>query len=105
MTIKSKLAVIATSAALGVAALGIASPVLAQSAYTTGTESSSTAAGYPSPYGGGGRYAYNPGFVSRHSSGLGAFAMVPRDPSASSLDPRATGGGSLGYNWNIEHNY
>ena len=36
-----------------IAALGIALPTVAfaQSAYTTGTESSSVAAGYPSPYG------------------------------------------------------
>jgi hypothetical protein len=39
----------------GIAALGIALPTVAfaQSAYTTGTEASSVAAGYPSPYGNG----------------------------------------------------
>jgi hypothetical protein len=32
-------------------------------------------------------------------SGLHAFAMVPRGPSASNLDdPALTGGGSVGYN-------
>jgi hypothetical protein len=98
MTIKSKLAMIATSAALGVAALTIGSPAFAQSAYTTGTESSSVSAGYPSPFGSG-AYAYAPGVGSRHSSGRNAFAMVPGDPPAGPfLSPSATGGGSLGYN-------
>jgi hypothetical protein len=38
---------------VGVAALSIALPTVAfaQSAYTTGTEACSVAAGYPSPYG------------------------------------------------------
>jgi hypothetical protein len=38
-----------------IAALGIALPTVAfaQSAYTTGTEASNVAAGYPSPYGNG----------------------------------------------------
>jgi hypothetical protein len=48
MVKKIKLTLIA-----GVAALSVALPTVAfaQSAYTTGTESSSVAAGYPSPYG------------------------------------------------------
>jgi hypothetical protein len=48
-----------------ITAFGIASPgvALAQSAYTTGSEASSAAAGYPSPYGGG-PYAYAPGPVT-----------------------------------------
>jgi hypothetical protein len=101
MTIKSKFATIATSAAFGIAALGAASPALAQSAYTTGSEASSVSAGYPSPLGHG-LFAD----ASRHSSGLDAFAMIPGDPPAgSSLTPSATGGGSLGYNWMLEHDY
>jgi BA14K-like protein len=46
--------------AIIVTAFGIASPVaaMAQSAYTSGSESSNVAAGYPSPYGGNGYYAY-----------------------------------------------
>jgi hypothetical protein len=84
MTIKSKLAVIATSAALGVAALGAATPAFAQSAWTTGSESNRVASGYASPQVGG---LYND--ATRHSSGLEAFAMVPGDqPARSSLNPR-----------------
>lgn len=41
----------------------------AQSAYTSGTEASSVAAGYPSPYGGGaGVYAYVPNYGHRLGS-------------------------------------
>jgi hypothetical protein len=123
MTIKSKLAMIATSAALGVAALGIAAPAFAQSAYTTGTESPSVSTGYPSPFGSG-AYAYAPGIASRHSrgrealhtgtfspknrrvagpqSGLHAFGLVPSASGTSSFnryDPSLTGGGSAGYNF------
>ena len=50
-----------------ITAFGIASPgaALAQSAYTTGTEASDVAAGYPSPYhGSGSYYAYAPGPVT-----------------------------------------
>jgi hypothetical protein len=101
MTIKSKLAVIAASAALGMAALGVATPALAQSAYTSGTEASSVRAGYPSPDGNG-LFDNTPG----HAPGLRAFAMVPRDPPAvSPLTPREAGGGSLGYNRMVEHDY
>ena len=45
---KVKLTLIAAIAALGIALPAVA---FAQSAYTTGTEASSVAAGYPSPYG------------------------------------------------------
>jgi biopolymer transport protein ExbB/TolQ len=48
MAKKIKLTLIAAVAALGVALPTVA---FAQSAYTTGTEASSVAAGYPSPYG------------------------------------------------------
>ena len=51
MAKKIKLTLIAAVAALGIALPTIAS---AQSAYTTGTEASSVAAGYPSPYGNAG---------------------------------------------------
>ena len=44
---KVKLTLIAAIAALGIALPAVA---FAQSAYTTGTEASSVAAGYPSPY-------------------------------------------------------
>lgn len=55
---KTKLTLIAA-----VAAFAIASPAaaMAQSAYTTGTEADSVAAGYPSPYGNSNDlYAYAP---------------------------------------------
>jgi hypothetical protein len=99
MTIKSKLAVIATSAALGIAVLGAASPALAQSAWTTGTESNRVANGYASPYGGG-LYDHDAGFAPRHSSGLEAFAMVPR--AGGRFSQAADGGGSTGYNENLK---
>ncbi len=56
---KAKLTLIAA-----ITALGIASPTvgLAQSAYTTGTAASRERAGYPSPYGYEGLYAYVPGY-------------------------------------------
>jgi hypothetical protein len=47
---KIKLTLIAAIVALGVALPTVA---FAQSAYTTGTEASDVAAGYPSPYGHG----------------------------------------------------
>jgi hypothetical protein len=61
---KAQLALIAA-----VAASAIASPVLAQSDYTTGTEASDVRHGYPSPYGHGYRhrlYAYAPGHGYGH---------------------------------------
>jgi hypothetical protein len=83
---KSKLAFIAA-----VVLASIASPALAQSAWTTGTASSMARAGYPAPYGNS-DYAY-------HSSGYGAFARVPRTDESPYSSP-ANGGGSLGYNVN-----
>jgi uncharacterized protein YqfA (UPF0365 family) len=50
MAKKIKLTLIAAVAALGIALPTVA---FAQSAYTTGTEASDVAAGYPSPYGHG----------------------------------------------------
>jgi hypothetical protein len=38
------------------------SSALAQSAYTSGSAAGNTAAGYPSPYGGAGIYAYVPNY-------------------------------------------
>jgi hypothetical protein len=55
---KAQLALIAA-----VAAFAIASPALAQSDYTTGTEASDVRHGYPSPYG-----------HHRHRHGLQAYA-------------------------------
>lgn len=61
------------------AAVGIATPALAQSAWTTG-----------GPYG--------------YSHGLRAFAMVSRI-GWGRYSEAANGGGSPGYNWQIEHDY
>jgi len=58
-------------------AVSIASPALAQSAWTTGTAENRASAGYETPYGSG-SYAYAPGVVARHSGGYGAYDMVPR---------------------------
>jgi hypothetical protein len=55
---KTKIAVIAAVAALGIA---MPAAAMAQSADTTGSAASRVAAGYPSPYGGG-LYAYAPGW-------------------------------------------
>jgi hypothetical protein len=55
---KTKIAVIAAVAALGIA---MPAAAMAQSAYTTCSAASRVAAGYPSPYGGG-LYAYAPGW-------------------------------------------
>jgi hypothetical protein len=54
-------AIFAGMAALTVVAVPTAAP--AQSAYTSGTAASRERAGYPSPYGGGGFYAYAPGYT------------------------------------------
>jgi hypothetical protein len=64
---KTQLALIAA-----VAASAVASPALAQSDYTTGTEASDVRHGYPSPYGHRpghrhGLYAYAPGHGYGHS--------------------------------------
>jgi hypothetical protein len=63
---KSKLAFIAA-----VALASIATPALAQSAWTTGTAMSRARAGYSTPFG-------NNDYAYRNSSGYGAFARVPR---------------------------
>ena len=55
---KTKLALIAAVAALGIA---MPAAAMAQSAYTTGSAASRAAAGYSTPYGGG-LYAYAPGY-------------------------------------------
>ncbi len=59
MSNKAKLTLIAAITALGIALTTAAS---AQSAYTTGTAASRERAGYPSPYGYEGFYAYVPGY-------------------------------------------
>lgn len=61
--IKTKLALIAVVAAMGIA---MPAAAMAQSDYTTGSAASRAAAGYPSPYGGG-LYAYAPGYSSNHA--------------------------------------
>ena len=61
--IKTKLALIAVVAAMGIA---MPAAAMAQSDYTTGSAASRVAAGYPSPYGGG-LYAYAPGYSSNHA--------------------------------------
>jgi hypothetical protein len=77
MTSKTNLAMIVTSAALGVAVLG-AAPA----------------------------YAYTPQAAPQHYGGRDAFALVPGDPPAGpALHPGATGGGSFGYNWMVQHDY
>ena len=49
-------------AAIAASSIALPAAAVAQSAYTTGTEASSVAAGYPSPYGNeSGLYAYAPG--------------------------------------------
>jgi len=84
--------------------LGASSAALAQSAWTTGTAADSAGAGYAAPYGGG-LYAYAPGVVSRHSSGLSAFAMVPHTQARAIDNPSLTGGGSWGYNESARHDW
>jgi hypothetical protein len=58
---KTKLALIAAVAALGIA---MPAAAMAQSAYTSGSAASRAAAGYSSPYGSG-LYAYAPGWQDR----------------------------------------
>jgi hypothetical protein len=63
---KAKLILIAAVAASSIA---LPAAALAQSAYTTGSAASRTAAGYPSPYGSeSGLYAYAPHHVYGHSA-------------------------------------
>jgi hypothetical protein len=98
MRIKSKLAVIATSAALGVTALGVASPAFAEF-LETGT-AQNDAAGSLSYY----AHTLNDpaSKVVVHRRGLRAFARITADPPAlNSFAPSATGGGSIGYNENL----
>jgi hypothetical protein len=88
---KSKLTVLAA-----LALTSIASPALAQSAWTTGTASSRARAGYSMP---------DPSSIYGHrqTSGLRAYGMVPRPDGASRYSPSASGGGSTGYNWALEN--
>ena len=60
---KSKLALIAVVAALGIA---LPAAAMAQSDYTTGSAANRVAAGYPSPYGRG-LYDYAPGYWNNHA--------------------------------------
>jgi hypothetical protein len=93
---------------IAVAALALASPAFAQAANHTGSP-------LPHYFASNGREIFgswgpavaatSPHSVARRS-GSSAVAMVPRDPPAGgSFDPRATGGGSAGYNWMIQHDY
>jgi hypothetical protein len=59
---KTKLALIAAVAALGIA---MPAAAMAQSDYTTGSAANRAAAGYASPYGGG-LYDYAPNYGSNH---------------------------------------
>jgi hypothetical protein len=70
---KAQLALIAA-----VAAFAIASPALAQSDYTSGTEASDVRAGYPSPYG------------HRHRRGLHLYAPGIRATLVSVHQPLST---------------
>jgi hypothetical protein len=88
---KSNIAVLAA-----LALTSVASPALAQSAWTTGTASSRARAGYSLPYGSG-------MYDNRESSGLRAYGMVQRPGGASRYSPSASGGGSRGYNWALEN--
>jgi hypothetical protein len=78
MTRISKLALVA------VAAMGVASPVLAQS----------------SQHRIGIHKVYRHTVVARQS-GFNAFAMVPGGAGSSAFSPAANGGGSVGYNENL----
>ncbi len=79
-----------------IALASIATPALAQSAWTTGTASSRARAGYSTPYRSN-DYAYP------NSNGYGSFAMVPHADGAGRYSPAANGGGSPGYNWAVEN--
>jgi hypothetical protein len=76
-----------------VAWASFASPVLAQSAWTSGTAWDRAGAGYPSPHGSG-LYSHAPGY----SRGLNAYGMVPRTDGAGLYSPAANGGGTRDYN-------
>jgi hypothetical protein len=87
----SKLAFVAA-----IALASIASPALAQSAWTTGTASNRARAGYSTPNG------YNE-YSYPQSSGYGSYAMVPPRTDGNRYSPAANGGGSTGYNWAVEN--
>jgi hypothetical protein len=91
MITNTKLALIAA-----IAAVGIASPVFAQSFdpdMGTGNLVASSA---------GPAASQAENFTSR---GLQAYAMIPSaQPVSTSIDPAATGGGSRGYNENLLKN-
>jgi hypothetical protein len=84
--------------------LSATSAALAQSTWTTGTAADTARAGYGSPNGSS-LYAYAPDFVSRHASGLGAYAMVPAAQARSIDNPALNGGGSAGYNDTLRHDW
>jgi hypothetical protein len=93
MISKSKLAFIAA-----IALASIASPALAQSAWTTGTASNRARAGYSTPNG------YSDYAAYPDSSGYGSYAMVPHTyGNGNRYSPAANGGGSTGYNWAVEN--
>jgi|HubBroStandDraft_1064217.scaffolds.fasta_scaffold1505204_1 hypothetical protein len=95
MTIKSKLAMIAT-----IAALGIASPAFAQSF----DPEAGTGNVLPSAYVGETLVELPAVAFPASTEGLRAFAMVPRagHTTVNSNDPSLTGGGSVGYNELLE---
>jgi hypothetical protein len=90
MVNKLKLAFIAA-----VALASIASPALAQSAWTTGTATSRARAGYPVPYG-------SSIYGDQQSSGLSAYGMVPGPDRTGRYSP-SDGRGSTGYNSQAEN--
>jgi hypothetical protein len=61
---KTKLTLIAAIAALSIA---MPAAAMAQSDYTTGSAANRAAAGYASPYGGGGLYDYAPNYGFNHA--------------------------------------
>lgn len=98
---KSKLAII--TAVLMVA---VASPAFADCMESGAQES----CGGPLAQSGYGSYAQvwsapQPHFRVRRRHGWHAFARVPNAGFGSSLDPSATGGGSIGYNEHIKNDY
>jgi hypothetical protein len=94
MTNNSKLALIAT-----VVALGIASPAFAQSFDPDAGTGNVISIGRPA-------VAWPTKRTAAHLQGLYAFAMVPHSQAAvDSNDPTLTGGGSVGYNEGVEQGY
>jgi opacity protein-like surface antigen len=93
---------------IAVAALALASPAFAQEADHTGSQLPHYFASNGSEIFGswGPAVAVTSPRSVAPRSGSSAFAMVPRDPPAGgSFDPGATGGGSAGYNWMVQHDY